>query len=67
MAETDLLDRIQRAKAQYDAMTPAMKAAHDYEQRRSFVRGMCPDDQDFTQWCKIVDKMLPPGGHWIPG
>lgn len=40
-----------------------MSAAERYEQRRSFVRGMCPDGRDFGEWCKSVDKLLPP----LPG
>jgi len=51
---------IQAALARYNAMSPDEKASHDYEQRRSFVRGMCPDNRDYGEWCKIVDRLLPP-------
>lgn len=46
--------------ARYEAMTPEQKTAHDYEQRRSFVRGMCPSNRDYKEWCEHVDKILPP-------
>lgn len=55
-----LANLIKQARAVYDALTPEQKAAHDYEQRRSFVRGMCPSKQDYNEWCKIVDQILPP-------
>ena len=51
---------IAMARAAYDAMTPAQKAAHDYEQRRSFVRGMCPGKRNYDDWCREVDRLLPP-------
>ena len=57
---SDLNDLIIEARAAYEAMTPEQKAYHDYEQKRSFVRGMCPWKQDYTEWCKIVDRILPP-------
>ena len=55
-----LLKLIAEAKARYEALSPEEKATHDYAQRRSFVRGMCPDDQGFDEYCKAVDKILPP-------
>lgn len=58
MTEIELL--IARAKARYDALTSEEKANYDYEQRRSFVRGMCPDNRDYNSWCREVDKLLPP-------
>ncbi len=48
------------ARDAYDAMTPEQKANHDYEQRRSFVRGMCRLSGDFEKWCAAVDRLLPP-------
>lgn len=51
---------IDRAKTAYDAMNPSQRARHDYEQRRSFVRGMCPFDYDYAEWSKVVDRVLPP-------
>lgn len=56
----NITDLIARAVAAYEAMTPEQKVAHDYEQRRSFVRGMCPSNRDYDLWCKTVDKILPP-------
>jgi hypothetical protein len=50
---------IRRAVAAYEALPPERKAALDYEQRRSFVRGMCPYSHDFKRWCEEVDKLLP--------
>jgi len=61
MTEVELKERIAAAQATYDAMTPEQKTNHDYAQRRSFVRGMCPGDRDFNEWCKVVDRLLPPG------
>lgn len=60
MTEAELQELIAGARARYDAMTPEQKAAHDYEQRRSFARGMCPDNRDYAEWCKVVDRVLPP-------
>lgn len=48
------------ARDRYELLTPEEKAAHDYEQRRSFVRGMCPGKQDYDEWCKVVDRLMPP-------
>ena len=31
-----------------------------YEQRRSFVRGMCPSHRDYKEWCEAVDRLMPP-------
>lgn len=55
-----LMSLIETAKAKYEAMTPEQKASHDYEQRRSFVRGMCPANTDYGAWCRAVDRILPP-------
>ncbi len=60
MTDAELKELMAKAQAVYNGMTPEQKAEHDYAQRRSFVRGMCPDDQDFTRWCSIVDRLLPP-------
>lgn len=56
----DFTALLAEAKRQYDALTPEQKAAHDYTQRRSFVRGMCPFNRDYVEWCKVVDELLPP-------
>ena len=53
-------DLIREARARYNAMSPEQRAAHDYEQRRSFVRAMCPSHRDYDDWCKAVDHILPP-------
>lgn len=60
MTDIELQELIKQARDRYDALTPEQKAEHDYEQRRSFARGMCPDDRDYKEWCKMVDKILPP-------
>ena len=60
MTEAELMELVQKAKARYDALTPHQKAFHDYEQRRSFVRGQCPSNRDYDKWCKGVDELLPP-------
>lgn len=49
-----LLAMIEAAKRH--EMTPEER----YEQRRSFVRGMCPWNRDFDEYCKAVDRLLPP-------
>lgn len=54
--DPELLALIERAKSH--VMSPAER----YEQRRSFVRGMCPSKRDYTEWCAEVDRLLPPGG-----
>lgn len=60
MTDQDLKELIAQAQARYDALSPEEKARHNYEQRRSFVRGMCPDNRDYEQWCAMVDRILPP-------
>lgn len=50
------------ANARFDALSPQQQEEHRYEQRRSFVRGSCPSNQDFKEWCKMVDRILPPKG-----
>ena len=56
----DLDALIKQAVAAYKAMSPEDKADHDYEQRRSFVRGMCPSKRDYAEYCAAVDRLLPP-------
>ena len=53
---------LKEAVARVSAMTPAERAIMDYEQRRSFVRGMCPSDRDYDQWCAQVEVILPAVG-----
>jgi hypothetical protein len=61
MTEQSILNKLLvHARAAYEAMSPEQKAQHDYNQRRSFVRGMCPDSTDINVWNDAVDKMLPP-------
>ena len=57
--EPELKLQIAEAFMRYDRMTPAQRARHDHEQRRSFVRGMCPSDRDYNEWCTVVDRLLP--------
>ena len=56
----ELKRMIERACAAYEAMTPEQKQYHDHEQRRSFVRGMCPSKRDYNEWRDAVDRLLPP-------
>lgn len=60
MTRMELADLVKAARDRYDAMTPDEKARHDHEQRRSFVRGMCPFSRDYNEWCEIVDRVIPP-------
>src|ERR1700749_90896 len=63
MRNERLLQLIADARARYDAMTPDQKARHDYEQRRSFVRGMCrmsATPEEKAEYDKAVDRLLPP-------
>ncbi len=62
MTDAELKELVASAVARYNALSPEKKAAHDYEQRRSFVRGMCPFDTDYADWCARVDRILPPLG-----
>jgi hypothetical protein len=50
----ELLALIEKAKSH--VMTPE----EIHEQRRSFVRGMCPFSRDYSEWCKVVDRVIPP-------
>jgi hypothetical protein len=52
--DPQLLALVERARNHI--MTPEEM----YEQRRSFVRGMCPSNRDYKQWCEEVDRHLPP-------
>lgn len=56
----ELTELIAKARAAYEAMTPEQQDHHDYEQRRSFVRGMCPSKRNYAEWCRSVDRILPP-------
>lgn len=51
---------VKEARSVYDAMTPEQKSDHDHEQRRSFIRGSCPSNRDYEEWCRVVDEFLPP-------
>lgn len=52
--DADLLALLDRAHNH--VMTPNER----YEQRRSFLRGMCPSHRDYADWCAQVDKHVPP-------
>lgn len=51
---------VAKAEAAYQALSPEQKAHHDLSQRRSFLRGMCPGTTDYAEWCKVVDRVIPP-------
>jgi hypothetical protein len=53
------LELITNAKARYDALPLEQRASHDYQQRRSFLRGLCPSNRDYGDWCRLVDVLLP--------
>ena len=55
-----LIALVKDAQAKFNALTSEQQADHRYEQRRSFVRGQCPSRRDYAEWCKDVDKLLPP-------
>ena len=57
---TDIEHLLHLALEKYDRMNPRQKEAHHYEQRRSFARGMCPSNRDYAEWCRAVDKLMPP-------
>jgi hypothetical protein len=59
MTESELQALIDTAEARYQALSPSARLRHDYMQRRSFVRGMCPSNRDFAEHCRSVDKILP--------
>jgi len=54
MTLPELLAALDRVK------THVMTPEEIYEQRRSFVRGMCPSHRDYIEWCSAVDRLLPP-------
>lgn len=62
MNET-LQEKIDLAKAAWEKMTPSEKLRSRYEQRRSFARGMCPDDKDYLAHCIHVDRVNPPASE----
>lgn len=55
----DLETLIAAAMKRYDSLTPSERVRHDLEQRRSFVRGMCPTNRDYREWCATVDRLFP--------
>lgn len=59
MTEDELKDLVVKAQAVYDALPPSAKLRHDYMQRRSFVRGMGPEERDYQSWCDQVDDAMP--------
>lgn len=60
MTDERLRELADKAQAAYDAMTPSEKLRQDYEQRRSFMRGMCPWASDYETHCSNVDRIMPP-------
>jgi hypothetical protein len=52
MNEVKLKEMVAAARARYDAMSPAEKAAHDQAQRESFTRGQIGmgSDSDEAEW-----------------
>lgn len=59
MVEADLKALIEAAQGRYDALSPSERLRHDYMQRRSFVRGMCPEARDYDAWCNRIDEAMP--------
>ena len=59
MDEALLKALVDAAQARYAALSPAAKLRHDYMQRRSFVRGMCPEERGYDAWCDHVDDAMP--------
>lgn len=59
MTADELRALADKARAAYEAMTPSQKLRHDYMQRRSFVRGMCPSHRNYEEYCAGVDKRMP--------
>lgn len=60
MSEEELRVLVAKANASFHALSSAQQVIHRYEQRRSFARGMCPWKRDYEDYCKEVDKLLPP-------
>lgn len=58
-----LQEKIDEAKADWEKMTPSQKLRSRYEQRRSFARGMCPDNKDYLAHCIDVDRLNPPAAE----
>lgn len=56
-------DMISGAFKAYEELAPELKNAHDREQRRSFLRGMCPSHWDYESWCRHVDKWCDENGY----
>ncbi len=59
MTEKELRALAAKAQAVYLAMTPSQRLRHDYMQRRSFARGMCPSNRDYAEYCRHIDKSMP--------
>lgn len=54
-----LKEMIEKASAITKAFNASERLRHDYMQRRSFARGMCPRNRDFVEHCKSVDELMP--------
>lgn len=59
MTDAELRALVDAAQARYDALSPSQRLRHDYMQRRSFVRGMCPEEREYLSWCDRVDETMP--------
>jgi hypothetical protein len=59
MTEDELKAMVAAAQAAYDKLSQSEKLRHNYMQRRSFVRGMCPEERDYSAWCDHVDDIMP--------
>lgn len=59
MTEAELRALVDAAQTRYEALSPTERLRHDYMQRRSFVRGMCPEAREYNAWCDRVDETMP--------
>lgn len=51
---------INEAFDRVNKMTDSQKLRMWYEQRRSFAKGMCPDNRDYAIHCSMIDRLQPP-------
>lgn len=47
------------ASDRYHAMPASERLRHDYLQRKSFAKGMCPDHGDYEAHSKLIDERMP--------
>jgi len=55
-----LIDLIAKSVKDFDSLSPQEQDDMRHEQRRSFARGMCPHNRDYDEWCREVDRQIPP-------